>query len=86
MVNGLPEFRFAVDGVAVRERIEAASGGGLRCTFAMEQPTAEIEFQAPPVARVSSPGAPSSTCKAWRCVVRELYDSPSKWRITSAAE
>jgi mono/diheme cytochrome c family protein len=33
LANKLPEFRFAVDGVAVKERIDAAPEGGLWCRF-----------------------------------------------------
>lgn len=79
MVDGLPEFRFAVDGVAVRERIEAAPGGGLRCTFEMEQPVTEIEFQPPPGTSVSSAGRTlNPNAEGW---VRIPLAAPTRFEV-----
>ena len=38
LVNKLPEFRFTMNGVAVKEQIDAAPGGGLRCRFILALP------------------------------------------------
>ena len=53
LAYGLPEFRFTVDGVAVKERIEAATGGGLRCAFELGEAKREIWFHLPRGVRAS---------------------------------
>lgn len=56
LVNQAPEFRFTVEGVTVRERIEAAPGGGLRCVFEWAGPEGELNFHPPKGVRVSAAG------------------------------
>lgn len=54
LVNGLPEFQFKVDGIAVKERIESTRDGGLRCAFELSENAKEIWFHVPEGARVSA--------------------------------
>lgn len=80
LINQLPEFRFTVDGVAVRERIESARGGGLRCAFELGEAKGEIMFHAPKGVRVSAAGRDLETdAQGW---VKIPHGPPMRFEVS----
>lgn len=71
LVNRLPEFRFMVDGVVVKERIKDTPDGGLRCAFELGEKGEEIWFHAPKGVRVSAAGSDLKTdAEGWARIPR----------------
>ena len=56
LIKGLPEFRYQVDGADVKQRITAVEGGGLCCTFEVNDTAAPVTFLPPANAKVTAAG------------------------------
>jgi hypothetical protein len=56
LVDRLPEFRYTLDGVQVRQRIEPAPARGLRCAFEMDKIRSDVWLQAPSGVDVAAGG------------------------------
>jgi hypothetical protein len=56
LVDGLPEFRYTLDGVGVKQRIEPAPARGLLCAFEMDETGSDVWLQAPSGVAVAAGG------------------------------